>query len=62
MFASVCHDLRTEKNGFTLKSENLKETIGIQLTFTLEIKSQKYTFLQNMTIFLAAYVFFLNPS
>ena len=49
-----------KNDGFTLKSENTKETIGIQVTFISEIKLQKYTFLQNMAIFLAAIVSYLN--
>ena len=41
------HDLRTEKEGIYVKKleyEKKKKTIGIQVTFTLEIKLQKYIF------------------
>ena len=42
--ASVYHDLRTKKKEFTLKSDNLEGTIDIQVTFSLEIKLEKYIF------------------
>ena len=35
-----------KRKEFTLKSENMKEAIGIQVTFTLEIKLQKNIFQQ----------------
>ena len=44
---SECHDLRTEKEGIYVKKleyEKKTKTIGIQVTFTLEIKLQKYIF------------------
>ena len=33
-----------KKKGFTLKDKSMKEAIGIQVTFMLEIKVQKYIF------------------
>ena len=39
----------------------MKETISIKVTFTLEIKLQKYIFQDIMTIFLAVIVPFWNP-
>ena len=33
---------RLKKKGFTLKIENMKEAIGLQLTVVLGIKFQKY--------------------
>ena len=39
----------------------MKEEIGTQVTFTFEIKLQKYIFQQNMTNVLAAIVSFQNP-
>ena len=40
----------------------MKETIGIKVTFTLEIKLQQFTFWQNMTTFLVTDESFFNPS
>ena len=33
-----------KKKAFALNIQNVKQVIGIQVTFMLEIKSQKYTF------------------
>ena len=33
-----------KNKGFTLKGKNMKEVIGIQLTFILESKVQEYIF------------------
>ena len=52
---------KPENNAFTISSQNIDKEICIQVTFTLEIKLQKYIFLQNMTIFLTANVLFPNP-
>ena len=41
-----------ENNAFTISIQNIDKEICIQVTFALEIKLQKYTFLQNMNIFL----------
>ena len=38
----------------------MKEAIGIEVTFTLKTKLQKYVLQQNMIIFLATVVSFLN--
>ena len=40
--------------------KNIKEAIGIQVAFMLEIKLKKYIFLANYDHFLAANVSFLN--
>ena len=34
-----------------MNSQNINQEICIQVTFSLEIKLQKYIFLQDMTIF-----------
>ena len=49
-----------EKNAFTIIRQNINQEICIQVTFGLEIKLQKYIFLQNTTIFLTTNVSFLN--
>ena len=46
---------KPENNAFTISSQNIDKEICIQVTFTLEIKLQKYIFLQNMTIFLTEF-------
>ena len=33
-----------EKKAFTVKCQNVKQAIGIQLTFVLEIELEKYVF------------------
>ena len=45
---------------FKAKEENIKQAIGIQVSFILEINLQKYSFWQNSTNFLAANMTFLN--
>ena len=40
---------KLKKKRFMLKTENIKEVIGIQMTFQLEFKSQKVYLLQNIT-------------
>ena len=42
--ASACHDWRTKKEGIYIKSEHMKEPIGIQGTFIFQIKLQMYNF------------------
>ena len=49
-----------KKKAFAVNSQNTKQGIGIQLTFILEIKLQKYIFYQNITIFLVADAFILH--
>ena len=49
-----------KKKAFIVKCQNIKQPIGIQLTFMLEIKIEKYIFRQNMTMFLVADMSFLN--
>ena len=49
------------KKVFTANSHNKNQKIGIQVTFILEIKLQKYIFYQNPTIFLTTYSPILNP-
>ena len=39
----------------------MKQAIGIQGIFILEIKLQQYIFCQNLTIFSATYASILNP-
>ena len=41
--AYICHNFRTEKEGIDkINREDVKQTIGIQVTLILEIKPQKY--------------------
>ena len=42
-----------KKKAFNIKRENRKQAIAIEVTFILEIKFEKYSFEQIMTIFLA---------
>ena len=49
-----------KKKIFKAKEENIKQAIGIQVSFILEINLQKYSFWQNSTNFLAANMTFLN--
>ena len=43
--AYVCHNVSTEKKTFTVNSQNVKQAIGIQVTFISENKFQKDHFL-----------------
>ena len=45
-----------EKNAFTINSQNTNQEICIQVTFSLEIKLQKYVFLAKYDHFLTANV------
>ena len=45
---------------FVANSQDINQTVGIQVTIMLEIKLQKYIFRQIMSTFLAANVSFLN--
>ena len=49
-----------KKKEFTLNSKNMKQEIGLQLTFHLDIEIEKVHFQQNMTIFAATNSFMLN--
>ena len=49
-----------KKKALVAKCENIKQPIDRQLTFMFESKIEKYVFQQNMTMFLAANVPFLN--
>ena len=60
--AYVCHNLRAIKEEFYENSKNIKEVIGIQGIFILEIKHQKYIFYQNLTIFSATCASILNSN
>ena len=42
--AYVCHNIKTEKKASDEKRENIKQAIGIQITFIMEIKLEKYIF------------------
>ena len=46
---------KPENNAFMINGQNIDKEICIQVTFTLEIKLQKFIFLQNMTIFLTEF-------
>ena len=49
-----------KKKAFTINSQNLKQAIGIQVTFILETKLKKI-FLAKYNHFLAADVSYLSP-
>ena len=49
-----------EKNVFTINSQNINQEICIQVTFSLEIKLQKYIFFAKYDHFLTANVPFSN--
>ena len=57
--AYVCHNQRTEKEGI-LDKRTEYETIGIQVTFILEIKLQVYIFKAKYDHFSAGNASFLN--
>ena len=44
MWVRICHDLRIQKKAFKAKRENIKQAVGIQSAFMLEISSQKNIF------------------
>ena len=48
-----------KKRNYTINSQNITQE-NIHVTFMLEMKLQKYVFQQNMTMFVAANVPFLN--
>ena len=48
------------KKVFTANSHNKNKKIGIQVTFILEIKLEKYIFYQSPTIFSTTYSSILN--
>ena len=60
-FGYVFHNLRIANKDIYSKEENIKQAIGIQVSFILEINLQKYIFWQNSTNFLAANMTFLSP-
>ena len=39
--ANVCHNVRTEKEGITVNTQNINQAIDIQVIFILENKLQK---------------------
>ena len=49
-----------KREAFAVNSQSIKQAIGIQMTFLLEIKLQKYILKQIITIFLAASVSLLS--
>ena len=44
------------KKVFTINTQIINPKIGVQVTFILEIKLQKYIYYQNATNFLGSYV------
>ena len=53
--------VKLKKKGFKLKSEKKKKSIGMQVTFDLEIQFQKVHLLQIVTILSATDLSILNP-
>ena len=58
--AYICHNLRAQKKTFAVNSQNKRQAIGIQETFTLEYKFQNNICQQVINIFLAASTSVLN--
>ena len=50
-YSYVCNQLRTEKEGITVKRQNLKKAFSIQLIFILEIKLQNEHFSEKISHF-----------